>query len=454
MSKKYFGTDGVRGEVGKPPMTPDFVMRLGYVTGQVLATEATVTQHPAVLIGKDTRLSGYMFEAALEAGFSAAGVDVSLVGPLPTPGVAYLTRTLRLQAGVVISASHNPFGDNGIKFFSASGTKLPDAVEHTIEAALSEGADKPIVCASQQGHVHRIDDATGRYIEFCKRSFPNHLSLRGLKIVVDCAHGAAYHVAPDVFHELGAEVVSIGTDPDGLNINKACGATTPTTLCETVRAEHADLGIALDGDGDRVIMADAEGRVYDGDQVLYAIVKSQSNVKGVVGTLMSNLAFEHALKRLHIPFERAPVGDRYVTEMLLEKGWCYGGENSGHILCLEHHSTGDGVIAALQVLKALREADSTLPAYTEELTLYPQKLCNIQVPGRFDWQACAPVRGAIADAEHRLAGHGRVLIRPSGTEPVLRLMVEGNDVAEVERLADDLAALIEAESRRQVPETG
>lgn len=445
MSRKYFGTDGVRGRVGQAPITPDFVMRLGYAAGKVLLgqSEMPVGERPAVLIGKDTRLSGYMLESALEAGFSAAGVDVCLVGPLPTPAVAYLTRALRLQAGIVISASHNPYYDNGIKFFSSQGTKLPDDVEKAIES----GIDEPMVCAPPAGlgRVRRIDDARGRYIEFCKSTFPNDLDLRGLKIVTDCAHGAAYHIAPSVFHELGAEVVSIGVQPNGLNINDAVGATAPRALCEAVLANRADLGIALDGDADRLQMVDAEGNLYDGDQLLYAIVRSRlrlSPVKGVVGTLMSNLALEHALTKLEVPFARAAVGDRYVVEMLHDKGWLYGGENSGHILALDRHTTGDGIVAALQVLAALKEAGGDLKALLGDLVLYPQKLINVPVARGFSWRDHPSIGAAVMDAETRLAGRGRVLLRASGTEPLLRVMVEGEDAAEVLDAAEKLAAAV------------
>ncbi|MFN4325392.1 MAG: phosphoglucosamine mutase [Azonexus sp.] len=445
MSRKYFGTDGVRGRVGQAPITPDFVMRLGYAAGKVLLgqSEMPAGERPAVLIGKDTRLSGYMLESALEAGFSAAGVDVCLVGPLPTPAVAYLTRALRLQAGIVISASHNPYYDNGIKFFSSRGTKLPDDVEKAIEAEI----DEPMVCAppAELGRVRRIDDARGRYIEFCKSTFPNDLDLRGLKIVTDCAHGAAYHIAPSVFHELGAEVVSIGVQPNGLNINDAVGATAPRALCEAVLANRADLGIALDGDADRLQMVDAEGNLYDGDQLLYAIVRSRlrlAPVKGVVGTLMSNLALEHALAKLQVPFARAAVGDRYVVEMLNDKGWLYGGENSGHILALDRHTTGDGIVAALQVLAALKEAGGDLKALLGDLVLYPQKLINVPVARGFSWRDHPSIAAAVLDTEARLAGRGRVLLRASGTEPLLRVMVEGEDAAEVLDAAEKLAAVV------------
>lgn len=438
MPRKYFGTDGIRGRVGKSPITPDFVMKLGYAAGKVLVAQDEVPgrERPAVLIGKDTRLSGYMLEAALEAGFSAAGVDVCLVGPLPTPAVAYLTRALRLQAGIVISASHNPYFDNGIKFFSAGGMKLPDEIERAIEDCI----ELPMECvsSSELGRAQRIDDASGRYIEFCKSTFPNDLDLRGLKIVVDCAHGAAYHVAPDVFHELGAEVVAIGNQPNGLNINDGVGATAPEALREAVLAHGADLGIALDGDGDRVQMVDAEGNLYDGDQLLYATVCSRvrrGRVAGVVGTLMSNLALEHALAKLEIPFARAAVGDRYVVEMLREKGWLYGGENSGHILALDRHTTGDGIVAALQVLAALRESGGDLKALLGALSLYPQVLVNVAVANGFRWQEHSGIRKTLEAVESDLAGKGRVLLRASGTEPVLRVMVEGEDSELVHALA-------------------
>ena len=398
---------------------------------------------PAVLIGKDTRLSGYMLEAALEAGFSAAGVDVSLVGPIPTPAVAYLTRALRLQAGAVISASHNPYYDNGIKFFSAQGTKLPDDVEYAIEEVI----EQPMVCvaAADLGRAKRIGDARGRYIEFCKSTFPNDLDLRGLRIVVDCAHGAAYHTAPDVFHELGADVVAIGAQPNGLNINDGCGATAPGALCEAVLAEGADLGIALDGDADRLQMVDARGKLYDGDQLLYAIVRNRAKhgqVRGVAGTLMTNLALEHALGRLDIPFARAAVGDRYVLEMLQDRGWIYGGENSGHILALDRHTTGDGTVAALQVLAALKESDGDLASLLGDLELYPQKLINVPMVKGFPWESDDSIRGVREDIENRLSGRGRVLLRASGTEPLLRVMVEGEDATEVLEAAEELARVV------------
>jgi phosphoglucosamine mutase len=445
MSRKYFGTDGVRGRVGQAPITPDFVMRLGYAAGKALLGQAAMPEgeRPSVLIGKDTRLSGYMLESALEAGFSAAGVDVCLVGPMPTPAVAYLTRALRLQAGIVISASHNPYFDNGIKFFSGQGTKLPDAVELAIEA----GIDQPMVCvaAADLGRAKRIDDARGRYIEFCKSTFPNDLDLRGLKIVVDCAHGAAYHTAPDVFHELGADVVTIGSQPNGLNINDGFGATSPKALCDAVLIHRAELGIALDGDADRIQMVDAAGKLYDGDQLLHAIVKSRARhgeVKGVVGTLMTNLALEHAFARMDIPFARAAVGDRYVVEMLHERGWLYGGENSGHILALDRHTTGDGIIAALQVLAALRESGGNLADLLGGLHLYPQKLINVPMAKDFPWKDDASIQRRLKEVEARIAGRGRVLLRASGTEPLLRVMVEGEDREEVFAAAEELAAVV------------
>jgi phosphoglucosamine mutase len=447
MTRKYFGTDGVRGRVGQAPITPDFVMRLGYAAGTTLVAREQLPpgEHPAVLIGKDTRISGYMLEAALEAGFAAAGVDVMLCGPMPTPAIAYLTRALRLQAGVVISASHNPYADNGIKFFSAAGAKLPDAVEHEIEARLAE----PMGCmdSARLGKARRIDDAAGRYIEFCKSTFPGALDLRGLKIAVDCAHGAAYHIAPKVFHELGAEVVGVGVTPNGLNINEGVGATAPEALRRAVREHHADIGIALDGDADRVLMVDGDGNLYDGDQLLYVIARHRhaaQPVAGVVGTLMTNLGFEHALAKLGIPFARARVGDRYVLEMLQDKGWLYGGENSGHILCLDKHSTGDGIVSALQVLEALRARSETLAQACNDLTMYPQKLINVRMPAGFDWKSDPGIKVAAAAAEKALHGKGRVLLRPSGTEPLLRVMVEGSDGALVTAQAEAIAAAVRA----------
>ncbi|HZV53440.1 MAG TPA: phosphoglucosamine mutase [Rhodocyclaceae bacterium] len=445
MARKYFGTDGVRGRVGEGPITPEFVLRLGFAAGTTLIGHESMPagERPAVLIGKDTRVSGYMLEAALESGFSSAGVDVMLCGPMPTPAIAYLTRALRLQAGVVISASHNPYDDNGIKFFSAQGTKLPDAVEESIEAQL----DHPIICRDSAGlgRARRIEDARGRYIEFCKSTFPNELDLRGLKIAIDCAHGAAYQVAPDVFHELGADVVTVGTSPNGLNINEGVGATSPESLRRAVLEHRADIGIALDGDGDRLIMADSQGTLYDGDQLLYVIARQRhgrDGVAGVVGTLMSNLGFEHALGRLGIPFARAKVGDRYVLEMMQERGWPLGGENSGHIICLDKHTTGDGIIAALQVLAALQANGDTLAKACADLTMYPQKLINVRMAAGFEWKNDPGIQRATAAAEGALNGKGRVLLRPSGTEPVLRVMVEGSDGAVVVAQAEGIAAAV------------
>lgn len=445
MSKKYFGTDGIRGRVGDFPITPHFVMNLGYAAGCVLAgAEHTKGERSAVLIGKDTRISGYMLESALQAGLIAAGVDVYLAGPIPTPAVAYLTRTLRLQAGIVISASHNPYEDNGIKFFSAGGNKLPDEVEHAIEAGLDEAI--VIRSSSQLGKAKRLDDAVGRYIEFCKSTFPSAMNLRGMKIVVDCAHGATYHIARHVFHELGAEVIAIGAQPDGLNINDGYGATAPANLQKAVVEHQADLGIALDGDGDRLVMVDSLGALYDGDQLLYVIARhrqEQGRLRGgVVGTLMTNLAFEHAMRDMGIPFMRAKVGDRYVMELLQQQGWQIGGENSGHIICLDKHSTGDGIVSALEVLHALRTKMQSLSVAAGELQLYPQVLINVKVARGVDCLGHADVRGAVLAAEQALDGRGRVLLRPSGTEPLLRVMVEGEDKQLVEQSAQNIADVV------------
>lgn len=446
MARKYFGTDGVRGKVGDAPITPEFVMRLGYAAGVTLVSREKLRsgEHPAVLIGKDTRISGYMLEAALEAGFAAAGVDVMLAGPIPTPAVAYLTRALRLQAGVVISASHNPFYDNGIKFFSAGGAKLPDALELEIEARL----DEPMGCvdSARLGKARRINDAAGRYIEFCKSTFPNELDLRGLRIAVDCAHGAAYQIAPKVLHELGAEVLPVGVEPNGLNINDGVGATRPENLKNAVLAQGADLGIALDGDADRLIMVDHRGEIYDGDKLLYVIAcarHAEGRLDGVVGTLMSNLGFEHAIARLGAPFARAKVGDRYVLEQLHERGWKLGGENSGHIICLDSHTTGDGIVSALQVLAALKQRGCSLAEACADLVFYPQRLINVRMPNGFDWQADGGIAGAQRRAEQALGESGRVLLRPSGTEPLLRVMVEGRDGELVDRLAREIAAAVQ-----------
>jgi phosphoglucosamine mutase len=446
MGRKYFGTDGVRGRVGQSPITPDFVLRLGYAAGLTLVAQENLPfgERPAVLIGKDTRISGYMLEAALESGLSAAGVDVMLAGPMPTPAVAYLTRALRLQAGVVISASHNPYQDNGIKFFSAGGTKLPDQVEEEIEARLEE----PMGCldSARLGKARRVEDAAGRYIEFCKSTFPHDLDLRGLRIAVDCAHGAAYHVAPSVFHELGAEVVRVGVDPNGMNINDGVGATVPASLKRAVLESRADYGVALDGDADRVLMADHDGHLYDGDQLLYVITRQrlrEGSVDGVVGTQMTNLGLEHALGRLGVQLARAKVGDRYVLETMHERGWKLGGENSGHIICLDRHTTGDGIVSALQVLTALRQQKISLLEACEGLTLYPQTLVNVKLRAGFDWHAVPALGEARAAAERELGDQGRVLLRPSGTEPLLRVMVEGHDAGLVKRLARTIADSVE-----------
>ncbi len=438
MSRKYFGTDGVRGQVGTLPITPDFIMRLGYAAGKVLTQSESGKQ--TVLIGKDTRISGYMLEAALEAGFAAAGVDVMLAGPVPTPAVAYLTRALRLSAGVVISASHNPYQDNGIKFFSAQGNKLPDTVEAAIEAAM----DTPIECVSSEklGKARRLDDAQGRYIEFCKSTFPNELDLRGMKIVVDCAHGAAYHIAPHVFHELGAEVIAIGNQPNGLNINDGFGATAPAALSAAVKEHQADLGIALDGDADRLMMVDGSGRIYNGDELLYIMVKDRmatGSLPGAVGTLMTNMALEVAFKQMGIGFARAKVGDRYVLEVLQERGWLVGGEGSGHLLFLDKHTTGDGIVSALQVLSALKRCGKTLQQCTEELVLYPQTLINVKVAPGFDWQKKSAMIDEKNAVEQALGETGRVLIRASGTEPLLRVMVEAKSAEVAETMARRLA---------------
>jgi phosphoglucosamine mutase len=447
MARKYFGTDGVRGLVGEAPITPDFVMRLGYAAGKVLAKTATPgTARPTVLIGKDTRISGYMLEAALEAGFAAAGVDVMLAGPMPTPAIAYLTRALRLSAGVVISASHNPFQDNGIKFFSAQGTKLPDAVELDIEALIEQPMD--CVPSEKLGRAKRLEDAQGRYIEFCKSTFPNEQDLRGLKIVVDCAHGAAYNIAPHVFHELGAEVVAIGNKPDGFNINAGYGATAPKAMAAAVLQHNADLGIALDGDADRLIMCDANGRLYNGDELLYVMVMdrvSRGDVQGAVGTLMTNMALEVAFKEKGIGFARAKVGDRYVLEVMQEKGWILGGEGSGHLLALDKHTTGDGIVSALQVLCALKRSGKKLADIAGELTLFPQTLINVRVPAGFDWQKNPAMVAEKEKVEKELGDSGRVLIRASGTEPLIRVMVEARDAAIAESMARRIADKVDTQ---------
>jgi phosphoglucosamine mutase len=438
-NRRFFGTDGIRGTVGQAPITADFMLRLGHAVGQVLRRDAA---RPTVLIGKDTRISGYMIESALEAGFASAGVDVLLSGPLPTPGVAYLTRALRLDLGVVISASHNPFQDNGIKFFSARGQKLPDAWELAVEAALDAA---PVWADSAGlGKARRLDDAGGRYGEFCKSRFSPDLSLKGLKLVVDAAHGAAYHVAPDVFHELGAEVVTIGCAPDGTNINAGVGATAPEALVAAVRQHRADYGVALDGDADRLQLVDGSGRLFNGDELLYVMVADRlargEAVPGAVGTLMTNMAVELALNARGVPLVRAKVGDRYVLEELNARGWMLGGEGSGHLLALDRHTTGDGIVSALQVLEAVRRSGQSLADLLEGVELFPQTLVNVRLQAGQDWRANDALARAQADAERDLAGQGRVLIRASGTEPVLRVMVEARDAQLARSAADRIAA--------------
>nr|ACL37100.1 phosphoglucosamine mutase [uncultured bacterium fCS1] len=443
MTRKYFGTDGIRGTVGQAPITPDFVLRLAHAVGRVLKRTES---RPTVLIGKDTRISGYMLESALESGFNSAGVDVVLLGPLPTPGVAYLTRAQRASLGVVISASHNPFADNGIKFFSAQGTKLPDAWEIDVEAVLEEA---PVwVDSPSLGKTRRLEDAAGRYIEFCKSTFANDLTLKGMKIVVDAAHGAAYHIAPKVFHELGAEVIAIGCAPDGLNINHEVGATHPQALVAAVKANQADFGVALDGDADRLQLVDADGRLYNGDELLYLMADDRlgrdEHVPGVVGTLMTNLAVEVALKARGVQFVRAKVGDRYVLEELEKHKWILGGEGSGHLLALDKHTTGDGLISALQVLQALQRSGQTMAQLLAKVTLFPQTLINVRLKPGQDWKASPGLARETLAVEVELGETGRVLIRASGTEPLVRVMVEARDAAQAkacaQRIADTLAA--------------
>lgn len=445
MQRKYFGTDGVRGKVGVLPIVPDFVMKLGWAAGKVLSEKGT----KKVIIGKDTRISGYMLEAALEAGFSAAGVKSVLLGPMPTPAIAYLTRAFRAEAGVVISASHNPFYDNGIKFFSKDGTKLPDEIEARIEALLDE--EMTVVEPEKLGKASRKDDAPGRYVEFCKGSFPNSLTMDGIRVVLDCAHGATYQVAPHVFNELGAEVIVIGNEPNGTNINDMYGSTHPDNLIAKVLQTRADIGIAFDGDGDRVMMVDKDGTLLDGDVLLYIIAKWQKeNNKldgGVVGTLMSNLGLEQALGRLGVPFARAKVGDRYVMEQLLEKGWKLGGENSGHIISLRHTTTGDGIISALQVIRAMCDTHLSIKELRKDLVLYPQVLKNVRLTAGFNALTDEKVKKAIAEAEKTLGDKGRVLLRNSGTEPLVRVMVEGEDGQLVNQLATKIANVIVKESQ-------
>jgi phosphoglucosamine mutase len=440
--RRYFGTDGIRGRVGDGAITPDFVLKLGWAVGRVLAKE----KNSRVIIGKDTRISGYMFESALQAGLSAAGVDIYLLGPMPTPAVAYLTRTFHAQAGIVISASHNPYHDNGIKFFSAQGTKLPDEIELEIEAML----DEPLKTVDSQflGKAHRISDAAGRYIEFCKSTISSGINFTNLKLVIDCANGATYHVAPDVFRELGAEVVVMGAEPDGLNINQNCGSTEPRLLQQAVLENKADLGIALDGDGDRLIMVDHQGEIVDGDELLFIIARARQRVgdnqTDIVGTQMSNLGLELALAKYDMALHRANVGDRYVMEKLQQLGGQIGGEASGHIICLDKTSTGDGIVAALQVLAEIGQTGNSLHALRSAVTKYPQQLINVRVRKMVDIANNDSINQAIAEVEKRLGEEGRVLLRPSGTEPVIRVMVEGRDATLTKQLAEHLAAVIES----------
>jgi phosphoglucosamine mutase len=441
MTRKYFGTDGIRGTVGHAPITPDFVMRLAHAVGRVLRQ---TEKNPVVLIGKDTRISGYMLESALESGFNSAGVDVVLLGPVPTPAVAYLTRARRASLGVVISASHNPFDDNGIKFFSAKGTKLSDEWEIAVEKLVDE---PPVwVSSAELGKAKRLDDAAGRYIEFCKSTFSNEFSLKGMKIVVDAAHGAAYQIAPKVFHELGADVIAIGCSPDGLNINKDVGATHPEALVAAVKLHQADYGVALDGDADRLQFVDATGRLYNGDELLYLMVADRiardEVVPGVVGTLMTNMAVELAIKAKNIEFVRSKVGDRYVLEVLQEKKWLLGGEGSGHLLALDKHTTGDGLISALQVLQACVATGRTMAELLSEVVLFPQVLINVRLGKDQNWQANAQLTQAIQEVEAELGQAGRVLIRASGTEPLVRVMVEARSAEVAQRCAEKMAATL------------
>ncbi|KGD78620.1 phosphoglucosamine mutase [Pantoea vagans] len=441
-NRKYFGTDGIRGKVGETPITPDFVLKLGWAAGKVLARHGS----KKIIIGKDTRISGYMLESALEAGLAAAGLTAAFTGPMPTPAIAYLTRTFRAEAGIVISASHNPFDDNGIKFFSSEGTKLPDDVEEAIELEM----EKPITCveSAQLGRASRIVDAAGRYIEFCKGTFPSELNLNGLKIVVDCANGATYHIAPNVLRELGATVIAIGVQPDGMNINKECGATDLKLLQQRVLAEKADIGLAYDGDGDRIMMIDHLGDKVDGDQILYIIAREalrQGQLRGgVVGTLMSNMGLELALKQLGIPFTRAKVGDRYVLEKMREKGWRLGAENSGHVILLDKTTTGDGIVASLQVLTAMVRNHMSLHDLCSGMKMLPQVLVNVRFAGEHDPLQSDAVKAVTADVEKALAGRGRVLLRKSGTEPLIRVMVEGENEAQVTELANRIADQVKA----------
>ena len=449
MSKKYFGTDGIRGEVGTYPITPDFMLKLGWATGKVFASKGG----GKILIGKDTRISGYMFESALEAGLTSAGMDINLLGPMPTPAVAYLTRTFQAQAGIVISASHNSFQDNGIKFFSAEGTKLPDEVELAIEEVMEK--ELSTVNSSEIGKASRIGDASGRYIEFCKSTVPGNLSLKGLTIVLDCANGATYHIAPNVFSELGANVISIGAEPDGLNINNECGSTKPEQLAERVKKENADLGIAFDGDGDRVAMVDHQGEILDGDELLYIIARYKLGKlglkgQGIIGTVMSNLGLEIALKELDIPFRRTKVGDRYVMSELLTRKWLFGGESSGHIICLDSTSTGDGIISALQVLTATQVLGESLFDLKSGMTKFPQTMINVRISDKKALEDNAVIRASVEKAEVEMGNSGRVLLRPSGTEPVVRVMVEGEDESQVSKLASEISEVVAAEIGKNV----
>jgi len=439
-TKKYFGTDGIRGRVGDGVITPEFVLKLGWAIGRVFAKE----HRSKILIGKDTRISGYMFESALQAGLSAAGVDIYLLGPMPTPAIAYLTRTFHAQAGIVISASHNPYHDNGIKFFSGEGTKLADDIEHEIEAMM----DQPLVTVDSDllGKAYRVDDAAGRYIEFCKSTIPSKVDLSGLKVVVDCANGATYHIAPDVLKELGAEVIAIGDQPDGLNINQKCGSTEPELLQAAVLENEADLGVALDGDGDRLIMVDHTGKLVDGDELLFIIAKSQQRIgtggTEIIGTQMSNLGLEHALQRHDMTLHRANVGDRYVMQMMKQKGGVVGGESSGHIICLDKTSTGDGIVAALQVLAEIQQTGDSLNELSSAVVKYPQRLINVKIEKQMDITNNNAVSAAVKAAENKLGDDGRVLLRASGTEPVIRVMVEGRDATLTNQLAEELADVI------------
>lgn len=447
MGKKYFGTDGIRGAVGTYPITPDFVLKLGWATGKVFAKQGG----GKILIGKDTRISGYMFESSLEAGLTSAGMDINLLGPMPTPAVAYLTRTFQAQAGIVISASHNPYQDNGIKFFSGDGTKLPDDIELAIEDAMEE--ELTTVDSARIGKASRIVDASGRYIEFCKSTVPGNLRLNGLTIVVDCANGATYHIAPNVLRELGAKVIAIGTEPDGLNINRDCGSTHPQKLVDRVLAENADLGIAFDGDGDRVIMVDHKGETVDGDELLFIIAryklgkgtKGHTRDQGIIGTVMTNLGLEIALGEMNIPFRRTKVGDRYVMSELLTRQWLYGGESSGHIICLDSTSTGDGIVSALQVLSAMQVFSQSLHEIKQGMTKFPQTMINVRIASKDGLDDNQAIKAAMTGAEKELGKTGRVLLRPSGTEPVVRVMVEGEDSDQVARLAQAIADVVAAE---------